>query len=241
MKIAVTYEDGKIFQHFGHTEQMKIYDVENKEILSSEIVSTNGSGHGALAEFLKNLGVETLICGGIGKGAKDALSSLGITLYGGVDGNADDAVFALLNDNLDYNENIECSHNHEHEHNCVSHNCNSHSCDSHNHKKYAGITVVTSENFETEVSSCKDLVVIDFWAVWCGPCQMLSPIIDELSEEIGDVKFCKINVDEQQEISAMFNVKSIPTVVFVKNGKTVDESIGFVPKEELTRRIDLNK
>ena len=235
MKIAVTYENGEIFQHFGHTEQIKIYDVNDKEIISSEVISTNGTGHGALAGFLKDLKAEILICGGIGKGAKDALAQEGITLYGGVTGNADDAVYALLNDSLNYNENVECSHHHEHtddhEHNCGS------SC----HKKYKGITVVTSENFETEVSSCKDLVIIDFWAVWCGPCQMLSPIIDELSEEIGDVKFCKINVDEEQEIAAMFNVRSIPTVVFVKNGKTVDESIGFVPKEELIRRIDANK
>jgi len=238
MKVAVTYENGKIFQHFGHAEEFKIYTIENKEIVSSEVISTNGSGHGALAEFLKNLGADVLICGGIGKGAKDALKEAGIELYGGVDGDADEEVSDFLNDKLDYNANIECSHHHDHDH---DHNCGSHSCGSHGEKKYSGITEVTDENFSDEISSCDDLVVIDFWAVWCGPCQMLSPIIDELSEEINDVKFCKINVDEQQDIAAKFNIVNIPTVVFIKNGKVLDTSVGFVQKEELFERIEKNK
>ena len=100
---------------------------------------------------------------------------------------------------------------------------------------------VNSENFENEVLNCDKLVIIDFWAVWCGPCQMLSPVVDELSEEVSDVKFCKVNVDEQSEIARKFNVRSIPTLVFIKNGETVDLSVGFVSKEELLERIDKNK
>ena len=235
MKIAVTYENGKIFQHFGHTEEFKIYTVESKDIISSEIVSSDGNGHGALAGFLKGLEVDTLICGGIGKGAKDALKDSGITLYGGVEGDADEAVSAFLNDELIFDENVECSHHntHGHEH--------THNCKTHAYKKYEGITAITDENFSDEVSSCDDLVVVDFWAVWCGPCQMLSPVIDELSEEITDVKFCKVNVDEQQNIASKFNIISIPTVVFIKKGETIDKSIGFVQKEELFERIEKNK
>ena len=97
MKIAVTYQDGDIFQHFGHTEFFKIYDIENTDIVKTEIVSTNGSGHGALAQFLHEHSVDTLICGGIGGGAQLALSQAGIKLYGGVTGKADDAVNDLLN------------------------------------------------------------------------------------------------------------------------------------------------
>ena len=89
MKIAVTYQDGDIFQHFGHTEFFKIYDIENTEIVKTEIVSTNGSGHGALAQFLHEHSVDTLICGGIGGGAQLALSQAGIKLYGGVTRKAD--------------------------------------------------------------------------------------------------------------------------------------------------------
>ena len=84
MKIAVTYENGQIFQHFGHTEQFKIYTVENGKIVSSEVVDTNGSGHGALAGFLSEQSVAVLICGGIGGGAQMALASAGIQLFGGV-------------------------------------------------------------------------------------------------------------------------------------------------------------
>ncbi len=131
MKIAVTYENGLIFQHFGHTEQFKIYDVENGEVKSSIVVSTNGSGHGALAGFLKANGVDTLICGGIGGGAKNALAAAGITLYGGCMGSADEAVKALIENKLNYNANVECNHHghdHEHGHDCGSHNCGEHSC-----------------------------------------------------------------------------------------------------------------
>ena len=115
MRVAVTYENGEVYQHFGHTEQFKIYVTEEKEILSSEIVDTNGSGHGALAGMLSGQKVDTLIRGGIGQGAKDALAQAGISLYGGVTGGADAAVKAFLEGNLSYNPDVACSH-HEHEH-----------------------------------------------------------------------------------------------------------------------------
>ena len=131
MKIAVTYENGQIFQHFGHTENFKIYDVLGKDIISSEVVSTNGSGHGALAGMLKEHNVAVLICGGIGGGAQAALAEAGIMLYGGVSGNADDAVKALLEGTLAFNPDVQCNHHgHEHGegHTCGNHGCGSHSC-----------------------------------------------------------------------------------------------------------------
>ena len=89
MKIAVTYENGQVFQHFGHTAQFKLYDVENGTVASSQVVDTNGSGHGALAGFLKDRQVDALICGGIGGGAQMALAEAGIRLYAGCQGDAD--------------------------------------------------------------------------------------------------------------------------------------------------------
>ena len=130
MRIAVTYENGQIFQHFGHTEQFKLYDVEGGKITGSEVVDTNGSGHGALAGFLMQHGVNTLICGGIGGGAQAALAEAGIKLYGGVSGDADAAVNALLSDNLGYDPNVHCSH-HDHEHGEGGHTCGNHGCGSH--------------------------------------------------------------------------------------------------------------
>ena len=95
MKLAVCYENGQVFQHFGHTEQFKVYTIENGAITHSEIVSTNGQGHGALAGVLKELGADALICGGIGGGARNALAQAGIDLYPGVTGNADLCAAAL--------------------------------------------------------------------------------------------------------------------------------------------------
>lgn len=126
MKIAVTFENNEIFQHFGHTEQFKMYDIQDSKIISSEIVSTNGSGHGAIAKFLTDNNIDIVICGGIGEGAKNALEQNNIKLYGGVSGSADEAVNALLANNLEYNPDVKCSH-HNHAHG-ESHTCSSHGC-----------------------------------------------------------------------------------------------------------------
>ena len=130
MRVAVTYENGEIFQHFGHTEQFKVYDIEGGKIVHEEIVDTNGQGHGALAGFLFGGNVDTLICGGIGGGAQAALSEAGITLYGGVSGNADEAVKALLKGKLNYDPNVKCDH-HGEDHNCAGGHDDGHHCGGH--------------------------------------------------------------------------------------------------------------
>lgn len=117
MTIAVTYECGLVFQHFGHTAAFKLYEVENGDVKSSRVVDTNGHGHGALAGFLKEQGVDVLICGGIGGGAQTALNNAGIRFYGGVRGDADEAVAALLANQLKYNPCVTCNH-HGHDHAC---------------------------------------------------------------------------------------------------------------------------
>lgn len=129
MRIAVTYENGMIFQHFGHTSQFKVYDVRDGKIIGSEIVDTNGSGHGALAGVLTALNADVLICGGIGGGAQMALAAAGIRLFGGVSGSADAAVQALVEGKLMYNPNVKCNHHGEHHHE-EGHHCGSHGCGS---------------------------------------------------------------------------------------------------------------
>ena len=130
MRVAVTYENGEIFQHFGHTAQFKVYDIEDGKILSSEVVDTNGSGHGALAGLLNAMKVDALICGGIGGGAQMALAETGIKLFGGVSGSADAAAQALAEGKLDYNPAVRCDHHDHHGegHSCGSHGCGSHTC-----------------------------------------------------------------------------------------------------------------
>ena len=133
MKIAVTYENGQIFQHFGHTEQFKVYEVNDGKITSSVVLPTNGSGHGALAGFLQQAGVNALICGGIGGGARAALAEAGIVLYPGVAGDADAAVEALAAGNLAYNPDTVCSHHHEDGHDCGHHGEDGGHCGHHGH------------------------------------------------------------------------------------------------------------
>ena len=130
MRIAVPYENGNIFQHFGRSEAFKFYDVADGAVTVAAVVSTNGSGHGALAGFLMQRGVDTLICGGIGGGAQMALAEDGIKLYGGVSGEADAAVDALLAGALSYDPNVRCSH-HDHAHREGGHTCGEHSCGHH--------------------------------------------------------------------------------------------------------------
>ena len=131
MKIAVTYENGQIFQHFGHTAQFKLYDAESGKIVNAEVVDTNGSGHGALAGLLSALNADVLICGGIGGGAQMALAQAGIKLFGGVHGDADEAVEAFLADSLNYDPEARCDHHDHHHgegHTCGDHGCGSHGC-----------------------------------------------------------------------------------------------------------------
>lgn len=115
MRIAVPYENGQVFQHFGHTSQFKLYDIENQQVTGEQLADASGSGHGALAGFLSGQKADVVICGGIGAGAQEALAQAGIKLYGGVTGDAGEAVRAFLSGTLQYSVNVQCSH-HGHEH-----------------------------------------------------------------------------------------------------------------------------
>ena len=127
MRIAVTYENGEVFQHFGHSEQFMLYDVVDGNIVNEQVVDTNGSGHGALAGFLQAAKVDALICGGIGMGAQMALADAGIKLYAGVQGSADTAAKALTDGNLEYDPNAHCDHHgHHNEGDCGHHHDGGH-------------------------------------------------------------------------------------------------------------------
>lgn len=138
MRIAVTYDNGNIFQHFGRSEYFKVYDVENGLVISSEVVGSNGVGHGALAALLAGNGIDVLICGGIGGGAQSALASAGIELVAGASGDVDAAVEAYLKGEL-VNTGANCDHHHEEGHSCCGHHGEEgHSCCGHHREAPQG-------------------------------------------------------------------------------------------------------
>lgn len=126
MKIAVTYDNGNVFQHFGKTEFFKVYEVEENQVISSEIIGSNGTGHGALAGLLAGQSVDVLICGGIGGGAQAALAEAGVELCAGAEGDTDQAVEAYLKGEL-VSTGANCDHHHGEEHSCGHHE-DGHSC-----------------------------------------------------------------------------------------------------------------
>src|SRR5699024_1744224 len=126
MKIAVTYDDGNVFQHFGRTEFFKVYETEDGKVVSSEVISSNGVGHGALAGVLAEQSVDVLICGGIGEGAQAALKEAGVDLCAGAEGNTDQVVEAYLKGEL-VSTGANCDHHHGEEHSCGDHE-DGHSC-----------------------------------------------------------------------------------------------------------------
>ena len=122
MKIAVPFENGMVFQHFGRSEQFKFYEVENGAVLHSEVVSTNGQGHGALVGFLVQHGANVVLCGGIGTGAQVALMQAGIQMFGGISGLADVAVSNYLSGRLVFDPDVHCTHHdHDEGHSCHEH------------------------------------------------------------------------------------------------------------------------
>ncbi|MBQ6052897.1 MAG: thioredoxin [Clostridia bacterium] len=94
-------------------------------------------------------------------------------------------------------------------------------------------TVITAANFEEEVIKSEKTVLVDFWATWCGPCRMLAPVIEEISEERTDIKVCKVDVDEEPELAAEYGIQSIPTLIVFKDGKAINKSIGVRPKDDI--------
>ena len=100
------------------------------------------------------------------------------------------------------------------------------------------VLTITEDNFQTEVMQSDKPVLLDFWASWCGPCRMVSPVIDEIAEETPEIKVGKVNVDEQQELAAAFDVMSIPTLVVVKNGKIVNQAMGARPKQQIISMLE---
>lgn len=100
---------------------------------------------------------------------------------------------------------------------------------------------LTKDSYHNEVMETEKVVVIDFWATWCGPCKMMAPVVEEVAKDYPDVKVCKVNVDEEPELSNAFKIVSIPTIVVIKNGEIIDSVVGYRPKKDIEKIIKLVK
>lgn len=257
MKIAVPFEQGEVFQHFGHTEEFLLYTVEDGAVTGKETLFAAGVGHEDLAGLLKEKGVATVLCGGIGGGAEQALRDAGLTLCSGVTGSADEAVSAYLAGALDYGTGANCDHHHDHDHGHGEGGCGG-GCGGCGDgcgggcggcgggeddgyietRTFPEIVTLTYGNFEQEVLQDPGLLCIKFSATWCGPCKMMAPIFEAVHEKEQKVKFCMVDVDEQPEIAQLFGIESVPTVVLVRRRRTLTGFVGLQDEETLYTMVE---
>ncbi len=246
MKIALPVENDILFEHFGRATEFKIYTVEDFEPLTSVTVHPEDLSHEAVAKFLKEQGVELIICGGIGEGARNAINDEHMILFSGVTGGADDVVQRFLDGNLDYGTDANCDH-HDEGMGCGGscgscggcHGCGGHAAEPYYETRtFTDIVHLTKENFEAEVMNDPGLIIIDFWAEWCQPCKMLAPTFEELNGEEPRIKFCKVNVDEEGELAAMFGIDTIPTLAVVQDRHTLTGMVGVHSKQDIRDMLE---
>ena len=218
MKIAIPCENGEVMQHFGHAKEFAIYAIEDIKPIEKETVTFDEVDHETVARGLKSRGVDLIICGEIGAGARSAVENAHMLLISGVTGGS-------------------CG-------GCSSCGSGCGGCGGGCGEPYVemrtftDIVTLTEENFEDEVLRDPGLIVIDFWAEWCQPCKMMAPIFDELNKEEDKVKFCKINVDEQPNLASMFGIDSIPTLAVVQDRHTLTGMVGVHDKADIKAMLE---
>ena len=230
MKIAMPYQDGVLLEHFGRAKEFIIYNVSDLDPVTSEVIAPEDLSHAAVARALKEHGVDVVLCGSIGEHARQAVEGEHMLVFSGITGAADDVLERFLQGNLeaadgDFAAGSGCGGGAEREPYVET-------------RTFTDIVTLTSENFQTEVLDDPCLILIDFWAEWCQPCRMLAPAFEELNREEPQVKFCRVNVDEQGELAQMFGIESIPTLAVVQDRHTLTGSVGLRSKEEIKAMLD---
>ena len=230
MKIAMPYQDGVLLEHFGRAKEFIIYNVSDLDPVTSEVIAPEDLSHAAVARTLKEHGVDVVLCGSIGEHARQAVEGEHMLVFSGITGAADDVLERFLQGNLgavdgDFAAEGGCGGGAEREPYVET-------------RTFTDIVTLTSENFQTEVLDDPGLILIDFWAEWCQPCRMLAPAFEELNREEPQVKFCRVNVDEQGELAQMFGIESIPTLAVVQDRHTLTGSVGLRSKEEIKAMLD---
>ena len=235
-------------QHFGHATEFTVYTIEDIKPIEKEIVTFYDTDHEKVAGGLKSRGVDLVICSNIGEGAHAAIDNAHMLLISGVTGNADEAVDSFLQGNLELMTGDSSASAGGYGAGCGA-GCSAcgggcGGCGGSFHEPYVetrtftDIVTLTEDNFQTEVLDDPGLILIDFWAEWCQPCRMLAPAFEELNREEPQVKFCRVNVDEQGELAQMFGIESIPTLAVVQDRHTLTGSVGLRSKEEIKAMLD---
>ena len=231
MKIAMPYQDGVLLEHFGRAKEFIIYNVSDLDPVTSEVIAPEDLSHAAVAR------------------ARQAVEGEHMLVFSGITGAADDVLERFLQGNLEAADGDfaagggcgGCGGG------CASGGCAGccSGCGGGAEREpyvetrtFTDIVTLTSENFQTEVLDDPGLILIDFWAEWCQPCRMLAPAFEELNREEPQVKFCRVNVDEQGELAQMFGIESIPTLAVVQDRHTLTGSVGLRSKEEIKAMLD---
>ena len=242
MKIAMPYQDGMLFEHFGRAKEFKIYTITDLDPVTGEVIAPEDLSHEAVARTLREHGVDVVLCGSIGEHARQAVEGEHMLVFTGITGAADDVLERFLQGNLDGTDDAltgggcgGCGGG------CAG--CGG-GCGAAERAPYVetrtftDIVTLTGENFQAEVLDDPGLILIDFWAEWCQPCRMLAPAFEELNREEPQVKFCRVNVDEQGELAQMFGIESIPTLAVVQDRHTLTGSVGLRSKDEIRAMLD---
>ena len=248
MKIAIPCENGQVLQHFGQSKEFTIYSVEDIKPIEKETVTFDDTDHEKVASGLKEKGVDLIICGSIGPGARSAVENAHMVLCTGVSGEVDQAVDRFLDGSLELMTGDSgasaagcgagCGAG------CSACGGGCGGCGGGFHEPYVEtrtfteIVTLTEENFQTEVLDDPGLIIIDFWAEWCQPCKMMAPVFAELNAEEDKVKFCKVNVDEQPNLATMFGIDSIPTLAVVQDRHTLTGMVGVHDKADIKAMLE---
>lgn len=247
MKIAIPCENGQVLQHFGHATEFNIYSIEDIKPIEKESVQFDDTDHEKVANGLKDKGVDLIICGNIGPGARSAVENAHMVLCTGVSGDADQAVDRFLDGSLELMTGDSgasagggCS--------ACGGGCSScgggcGGCGGAREpyvetRTFTDIVTLTEQNFEDEVLNDPGLIIIDFWAEWCHPCKMFAPTFAELNREEEKIKFCKVNVDEQPGLATMFSIDSIPTLAVVQDRHTLTGMVGVHDKADVKAMLE---
>ena len=229
MKIAIPCENGQVLQHFGQSTEFTIYSIEDIKPIEKESIHFDDTDHEKVASGLKAKGVDLIICGNIGPGARSAVENAHMVLCTGVSGDADQAVDRFLDGSLELmtGGGAGCG------------GCGGGFREPYvETRTFTDIVTLTEQNFEDEVLNDPGLIIIDFWAEWCQPCKMMAPVFAELNEEEDKVKFCKVNVDEQPNLASMFGIDSIPTLAVVQDRHTLTGMVGVHDKADIKAMLE---